>query len=145
MKKSKILAMMITGAIVFSSLFSLNAFAGNDNVGFSFTIKAWQGNTRVEDGRYRETANPNNSWKVNLTDSGEGTETITRFWLENFNQDNVSSAIDAVEGSGAHYKEAYGSASQVTCYLTAENNNWNNETYIAYGFWDEETTIIVAP
>lgn len=75
--------------------------------------------------------------------SGEGKGTYTRFWLENYDEDNVSDFIKAKQGDAATYEKAYGTASKVTVYLTGENNNFNGDKYNVTGIWDEETGIII--
>lgn len=49
----------------------MTALAGDDNVAFSFTMKADMKKNYTGD-RYRETTRTNNPWKVNMTASTEG-------------------------------------------------------------------------
>ena len=49
----------------------MTALAGDDNVAFSFTMKANLAKSYTGD-RYRETTRTNNPWKVNMTGSTEG-------------------------------------------------------------------------
>lgn len=112
--------------------------ASNDNISYSFTIKAYQENSRSAP-RYRSTSNINNKWKVKMTRTLEGDKTLTRYWLEGANGDNVSKSVDISIADGAVYTPAYSSASQRNVYLTAENNNRNGDEYTVSGYWDEET------
>lgn len=54
----------------FTAGFSMTALAGNDNVAFSFTMKANSARNYTGN-RYRETTRTNNPWKVNMTGSTE--------------------------------------------------------------------------
>lgn len=116
-----------------------NAFATDDNIGYNFTIYGYQQNGKEADGRYRQTADVNNPWKVKLTSSGEGAGTITRFWIEDSSASNVSISKDVAQGNGAYYTDPYSSANGRTVWLTAENNNYNGSSYSVSGIWDEET------
>jgi len=112
--------------------------ASNDNWAYSFTIKPNQANSR-SDPRYRETTNDKNQWKVRMTASGEGTGTITRFWLEIKDGTNVSPSVNVKQAYDTYYyRDAYSNARKTNVYLTAENNNYNNNTYAVSGSWDEE-------
>lgn len=143
-KLSKITSITFIAAVVVTSIFSINAYASNDNIAFEFKIGSWQSNGRVSDAkaRLRETTNVDDQWKVGLKSSGEGTGTITRFWLEVYNKDNVSPAVNATQGSSVYYKKANSGASRAYVYLTGENNNFNGNTYYVSGIWDEETGVI---
>nr|WP_241735415.1 DUF2712 domain-containing protein [Anoxybacillus flavithermus] len=55
------------GVLTFSNF----TYATDDNIGFSFELKPNYGNSYSES-RYRQTTDPNNKWKVNLTYSSEG-------------------------------------------------------------------------
>jgi hypothetical protein len=134
----------VLGCTAFLGINTLVSYAGNDNINFSFTIKPLGQNTRSS-GQYRETTNQYNAWKVNLQNSNEASgNTVTRFWLEGYNKQNVSPSPDVLEGSGAHYYNTYTSASQRTVYLTAQDNDLNlTATYTASGVWDEETGILL--
>lgn len=114
--------------------------AQNNEYGFSFNIKANQGNTRSV-GRSRTT---NHMWMVNAKTTNESGSvfhvgTKTTFWLENKGGTNVSPSTDVVVGNGAYYQQGYDN-SKTTVYLTAQNNNYNSNTYYVHGVWDEETT-----
>lgn len=117
---------------------TLVASASNDNIGFKFRIMTYQMNSNTA-GRYRQTTNPDNKWKVNLLKSGEGKGTITTFFLENDFGLNLSKGHQVKQGSGNHYYSAYANASKKYIFLSAENNNWNNNSYMVSGNWDEET------
>lgn len=142
-KYTKVVKVALVLCLAVSCAFSLNTFvlAGDANHSFGFRIGSWHGNGRITDSeaRYRSTTDPNNMWKVQLVTSGEGTGTITNFWLELYNEQNVSGDISAKQGTKQYYDSAYTSASRATVYLTGENNNYNGDTYYVSGFWDEET------
>ncbi len=112
------------------------ASASNDNIGYSFAIKANYGNSYSAQ-RYRQTSDTSNQWKVNLNYSGEGTGTITTFWLDKAGTP-VSNTHGVAQGSGAHYYNAISSANESYVRLGAENNNLSANTYTASGYWDEE-------
>lgn len=117
-----------------------NSFAKDENNAFFFKIKEYHGNGRVDTGRYRETTNPKNMWKVGMKFSGEGNSTVTFFWLEHKNEDNVSDDMKVKQSmTTQYYKEADESANKSVVYLTGENNNYNSNTYNVSGYWDEET------
>jgi Protein of unknown function (DUF2712) len=114
-----------------------HTYASNDNHGYSFTIKPKHANNYSGE-RYRQTTNTNNKWKVNLRSSGEGKGTLTTFWLDKSGS-RVSNTVNAKQGSGSYYREAYRSASKSYVRLGAENNNYSSGSYTASGYWDEET------
>ena len=58
----------------------MTALAGDDNVAFSFTMKANLAKSYTGD-RYRETTRTNNPWKVNMTGSTEGKHTQAYYFL----------------------------------------------------------------
>lgn len=138
MKKNKTTVKLVSAAVLSLSLLATagSTFASNDNHGFSFTIKPEHANNYSGE-RYRQTTDTNNKWKVNLQTSGEGKGTITTFWLDKSGT-RVSNIVDAVQGNGAYYREAFSSASQSYVRLGAENNNFSTSGYTATGVWDEE-------
>lgn len=121
----------------FSTIAATNGLASAPSpTEFSYAIKAKQANTRDSKPEYRNTGNTNDKWGVVLLKSNEtGGKTFTDFWLERYDETNVSSAISVKEADGVYTNTAYTSASYTSVYLTAENNNYNNETYIAKGKW----------
>lgn len=115
------------------------AFAANNDIGYSYKIKAYHGNSYSYD-RYRQTTNIKNPWKVNMTYSSEGAGTVTTYWLtrtEGFAP--ASNTHNVKAGSGAHYYNATNIASKKRVCLGAENNNNTSKTYQVSGYWDEET------
>lgn len=142
----KLTKVVLVATLVLSCISPVNVFAGDADHDFSFKIGAYYKNGRIDDNkaRYRKTTNPKNMWKVNLLYSGEGNGTVTMFWLENYNKDNVSIDIRAVQGEGVKYEVAEPTASKTTVYLAGENNNFNSDTYYVSGYWDEETGVIKA-
>ncbi len=134
-------SMVIAAAMAILFLANVGiAYASNDNIGYSFTIKPYFGNT-YSDGRYRQTTNTSNPWKVNMTYSGEGAGTITTYWLAKFNSSHnvVSGTHNVVQGTGAHYFTANSGAKKTNVCLGAENNNDSPNSYTVSGYWDEET------
>ena len=143
MKNYKKVFRIVLVAILGILIFSLSAigFAEDNNIGYSFTIKANYGNS-YSSARYRQTKSKENPWKVQLKSSGEGKGTITTFWLSKSTIDGtvvVSPTRNVKQGSGATYSGAYGSASKSHVKLGAENNNYSANTYTISGIWDEET------
>lgn len=130
----------ILGVAMLAAMNVIPTFASDDNHGYSFVIKANHANT-YSSSRYRQTTNTNNPWKVNMTYSGEGTGTITTYWLALYNSSHtlVSGTHDVKQGSGAHYYTATSKANQMDVCLGAENNNNSTNTYTVSGYWDEET------
>lgn len=112
-------------------------YASNDNIGFSYTLKPHYANNYSAE-RYRQTTNPSNPWKVNLTYSSEGAGTIATFWLDKAGT-RVSDVHDVKQGSGAHYYSAFSTANKSNVRLGAENNNDSPNSYTISGYWDEET------
>ncbi len=74
-----------------------------------------------------------------MTYTGEGSNTITNYWMENSATTNVTPTVSVTQGKGYYYENAYSSANGTTVYLTAENNNFNGSAYNVSGYWDEET------
>ena len=116
-----------------------SVFATNDNIDYRFRIGINKNYSQETDGRFRQTLNPKNPWKVKLETSQEGKGTITTFWLADQLFGVVSYYRDAKQGAGAYYTEAMPEASNKMVYLTGQNNNWSSVAYIVEGKWDEET------
>ncbi|WNB92541.1 DUF2712 domain-containing protein [Bacillus sp. NEB1478] len=112
------------------------AFASNDNVPYSFTLKPGYGNSYSAE-RYRQTSDTSNKWKVNLSYSSEGAGTVATFWLDK-STTQVSDTHDVAQGSGNHYYTAFSTANQHDVRLGAENNNYSANSYSISGYWDEE-------
>lgn len=130
------LAFGILGGIAFSTT---PAFASEDHDYFNYTIKANQANTRTDAPRERTTTDIHNKWMTQVTDSNEnGGYTYTTFWLEGYDGTNVSPSMKVLEGDDEYTSDAYSSASKRYVYLTAQNNNDNDDVYTAEGYWDEE-------
>ncbi|MFE0504410.1 DUF2712 domain-containing protein [Peribacillus butanolivorans] len=143
MKKVRVLAL---GTILACSigLGTLSVEAGNDNSGYSFTIKKEQANSFTGT-EYRQTTTQRNTWKVRMYKSTEGTNTLTTYWLEKSDGTNVSPAVDVKAGSGGvnsgrnYYIKGNSGANAANVRLTAENNNLSSSSYSVNGYWDEET------
>ena len=140
MKHAKIFLTFLIILSCFTAGFSMTALAGNDDVPFSFTMKANMKNSYTGD-RYRETTRTNNPWKVNMTASTAGTNTQAYYFL-------ASNGILRIQysdphlvkaGSGNHYYKAYSNASKQNVSLGCRNNNDVNKSYTVSGYWDEET------
>ncbi len=139
MKKKSLLVAMVTCGILSSVLSGFLVMASNDDIFFTFRIGSYQENGRDSHGRYRQTNDVNNPWKVKMTYTGEGSNTITNYWMENSATTNVTPTVSVTQGKGYYYENAYSSANGTTVYLTAENNNFNGSAYNVSGYWDEET------
>ncbi|MGE1164474.1 DUF2712 domain-containing protein [Peribacillus simplex] len=115
-----------------------STFAWPSTGGFAFNIQPNQGNTRSE-GAYRSANTTAIPWGVQVDSSNEsGDKTYTRFWIEGVDGTNVSESANVLEDSGDKWVNPYSTANQRTVYLTAENNNYNSESFLVTGFWDEE-------
>lgn len=139
MRKKNLVAAIAVCGILSSILSGTVAMASNDNIWFYFRIGAFGENGRDPNGRYRQTTDTNNPWKVKMTSSEEGSGTITVFWLENSSAWNVSNNVEVTQGKGYYYNNPLSSANATTVYLTAENNNFDGSVYNVSGYWDEET------
>lgn len=139
-KKKQMLAAIAVCGVMSSVLAGPLAEATNDNnITYKFRIGSYQTNGQDPNGRYRQTSDVNNPWKVKMTSSGEGSGTVTNYWLENSNDDNVSPSVSVTQGKGFYYNNPHSSANKKTVYLTAENNNYSGSAYNVGGYWDEET------
>jgi hypothetical protein len=124
-----------------SSLAITSAIASSDdNYAFSFRIQGSVDNAQDSTGRYRGTDDNSNAWKVNLKSSGEGSGTITDFWIERKSGRNASSQYHVKQGNGSYYFPANNNGDKVIVYLTGENNNFaSTKQYSISGIWDPET------
>lgn len=142
MKKLKKIALAIAIVAGICSLNVGKSAALNDNYYYMYTIKANYGNSYYWT-KYRQTTNPSNPWKVQMTYSGEGNGTYTTYWLTTFNGAYVgyqaSNTVTVRQGSAAVYTVAWPIASQKDVSLSAENNNYSGYSYNVEGYWDEET------
>lgn len=87
-----------------TSLVATNAFASSDDdYDFSFRIQGSVDNAQDPTGRYRGTDDNSNAWKVNLESSGEGSGTVTDFWIELKDGKNASSQYHVKQGNGVYY------------------------------------------
>lgn len=114
-------------------------FASDDNISFKFRIGILQTNGQDPNGRFRQTTNPQNPWKVKLTSHSQGEGSYAIFWLEGADNSNVSPDRTVRLGKPAVYTTAYASANKRTVYLTGENLNYVAAAYTVGGLWDEET------
>lgn len=139
MRKRRGMVLILCLMVLTTVFSSLLVNATDDKIDYSFTIDGWRCNGREEAGRYRQTTHTDNPWKVKMESSKEGDNTYTNYWLEKYDETNVSIKRQVKVGLGPYYTDAKSGASQTTVYLTAENNNFNGTSYKVSGFWDEET------
>ena len=140
MKHAKIFLTFFLILSCFTTGFSMTALAGNDNVAFSFTMKANSARNYTGN-RYRETTRTNNPWKVNMTGSTEGNNTQAYYFLASNGARRIQYSDQHLvkAGSGNHYYKAYAEASKQGVSLGCKNNNNVNKSYTVAGYWDEET------
>lgn len=139
MKTKRLLIAIIVVSIFSSILFSINAFAGEDNFPYSFTMKANQASSYSSDSYERTTIYYDNPWKVNMTFNGEGTGTIATYWIASkIIHTAYSAKHNVTQGSGDHYYFAYSNASGEYVRLGVQNNNNTTNSYTVSGYWDEE-------
>lgn len=109
----KLIGCLLIVGVLFGAM---NVSASDDNIAYSFSVNAFLGESRSPYGRYRQTTNVNNKWKVNLRSttegSGNGNGNITTFYPGNYDWGKASAAI---------------------------NNNYSISSYNISGYWDEET------
>ena len=113
MKRKGLLAAMVTCGILSSVLTGFFVTASNDDIFFSFRIGTYHENGRDSHGRYRQTNDTNNPWKVKMTFTGEGSNTVTNYWLENAATTNVTPTVAVTQGKGFYYENAYSSANKM--------------------------------
>lgn len=139
LKNSKGLQIALAAGILGAVIIPSSVSASDDEYGYYFTIKTLQKNSYTAY-KFRQTDDTNNPWKVGMTYSNEpGGKTITRFWMTESNtKSRATKSVDVLEGY-EYYNPTYKIANKHDVALTAENNNYNTNTYIAEGYWDEET------
>ena len=116
---------------------SLPVFASDDNIGYSFDLDAGYLNS-YSTGRYRQTTNLENQWKVKMTYHSRSTTGKATYWLaRSGDKERVSNTVDVKCGTSAKYRDAWSGASQATVCLGCEN--YLNQTAEVSGYWDEET------
>lgn len=126
--------------------------AVDNNIDFTFEIKAEMEPNHDKNKKERSTKDVNNAWKVKMTSSNEPTKahpngsakTATKFYLgiitaSGKNNDVGSIQYKVIEGEEAKYYAAYQKASPATVYLYGRDNNVTNNIYAVKGVWDEET------
>lgn len=133
-KYSKLIPLLVvlcvmTGGVAYGS-YKMTKYSGE--------ILSCHKNTRF-DRKYRSTKDTENPWRVTIDYSGEGENTITTFWLEDFYGNNVSQDVEAeYNGIYQYVSPAYSSASGIDVYLTGENNNYNFDEYYIEGRWSQQ-------
>lgn len=157
MKKIILSALLIISIGTFTvdipQVFANEYERGNENNKFNFYIPTGGYEANGEDTKpngwsqehpERSTSDYNNAWKLIFTESGEGYNTITRFWLENYNnKQHIAPCHDMYAGSGnTHYFRTHTTLSKTKkTALVAENNNPSTTGYTVSGYWDEETGV----
>ena len=110
---------------------------------YSGMIRKHKANTWL-DKAYRDTTSTKVKVHVRLDKSNEGedagkyTDTATRFWIEDENENNISDTQVILEGAGYDGITPYSKASKRTVYLTAEDNEDTDHIYKISGEWKEE-------
>lgn len=140
--KKRVIVGISTCVIALSALgVSVSAYGDDNNIGYSFTVKANQEWSYAADPQYRGPSGTNVPWKVNFTYSAEGTGTYMDYFLagtEWFSPSKLSDYKRVQQGSGAKYYHAYDTAYNKDVRLAARNNNYVNASYQVSGYWDEE-------
>lgn len=134
---ASVFGLAVAGTVCSGSL--VKATQDND-IGFSFSVSAYQRESYASESRTRSTTNTKDCWKVDLAYSGEGKGTVTKFWLAKGNS-VVSDSVNAKQGGAVRYKHAFSSASRSSVRLRACNNNYSSSGYKISGYWDEETGV----
>ncbi len=135
-----VIALFVVSAISASSLVAVAST--NDDIDFSFGIKAYNAITRDPNKRLRSTSNNDNAWKVSLVLSNETTDNKgcgSRFCLGLEDKTEASEWHLVERGSGEHYYPANDAADFRYVYLQCQDNNNSSKTYTVTGIWDEET------
>lgn len=141
--KKKVISISMC-VVAVSTLMIPSVFAAykDNNIGFSFRIQGSVDNAQAPKSEFRNTSDNSNSWKVQMSKSGEGQHTITNFWIVNKNGRSASSEYSIKQEDSARYKRANDNGDHINVYLTAENNNFmSSKTYTVTGYWDEETGV----
>lgn len=122
---------------------SLVAMASIDeDIAFSFQIKANNEISRDPNKRFRSTFNNDNAWKVELVTSNETDDRkgCGTYFCLGLDDKTSASAWHLVErGSGEHYYSSNDAADFANVYLQGKDNNNSSKVYTVGGFWDEET------
>ena len=143
MKTNKIISIILAMCCIMSILCVVPAFAGDDSIPYSFTMKAELQKSYCSEARERTTQNPNNTWKVNMTFNEEGENTVAKYFIAtSIIKTPCSDKHDIKQGSGEHYFVAYGNASNKYVKLGVMNNNDSTKKYTVSGYWDEETGVL---
>lgn len=143
MKKAIITALLLVSLGGFTGS-STNFFAnqlvkGDENIGFKFHIPTGtyskpnpNGYSKEEN---RETLDYNNAWKLIFANSGEGYNTVSRFWIEDFwNKKHMSPAHNVHAAGYKHYFRTHRTLSKSKhTVLVAENNNPSTYGYNVTG------------
>ena len=115
-------------------------FAADHNYQYEFHLQVGGKNSYLSssESKYRQTTNPSNPWKVNMSNIRDDSDGIATYWIaRNADHVQVSDAHNVHAGTGAHYYNVRSSANQTTVVLAADNNN--NVAARVWGYWDEET------
>lgn len=140
-KSKKVLVSLLLVACI-GTTFATPAFAGDDNIPFSFTMKESGKKSYLSGSRYRETTRKNNPWKVEMTYSSEGKGTVAQYFLasgSSIGRTQLSDIYSVKQGAKPGYYKAYASAEKRNVTLGVKNNNIVPKSYTVSGYWDEET------
>ena len=138
-RKKSIVGLCILAMVLMFIVGELQAYALSADAGYAYSgvIEGKRVSTRFAS-KMRSTTKKSDPFYVRLNSSGEGKGTVTRFWLENKNGDNLCDTVEVTQGKGWYAKNTYQSGCNVVVYLTAENNNYNTDVYEVKGRWKEE-------
>lgn len=131
MKKGLLVAVATTFIMA-----AVPVFAIEDDIPYEFNLKTGYVN-EYSDGRYRQTTNLENKWKVDMQYHSRGSTKRATYWLARTgDKERVSNTVDVTASSSVRYLPAWKGASQCNVCLGCEN--YDNATATVSGYWDEE-------
>ena len=138
MKRNILKLGILAGTIIALNTIALGASIGDGTVdNYNGYIKGKRQNTWLGDA-YRDTTKKSDPFYVSLEYSDEGSGTVTRFWIEDKKENNLCDTRDVTQGKGFYPQNTYQAGCNKQVYLTAENNNYNQDIYRIEGQWTEE-------
>lgn len=133
--KKKWLPMLL--AIITMATLWIPVYASDDNIPYDFKLDVGYKNSYTA-GRFRQTTNIYNPWKVDMRYHSRGDNAQATYWLATTSgKSRVSDTLTTTPRVGKVYKNAYQSANQTTVSLGVEN--FKDQTATVSGYWDEET------
>lgn len=136
MLTNKVKKCLLTVVAVTFIAAAVPVFAIEDSIAYEFNLKTGYANAYSE-GRYRQTTNLQNKWKVDMRYHSRGTTKRATYWLARTgDKERVSETVDATASSSKRYLPAWKGASQCNVCLGCEN--YDNATATVSGYWDEE-------